>query len=94
MEITVGESGGRGMLAGVWMMHGPPPLLLQSTGAAYFPVTLTPFLFPRLIPVPSTSSLLLLWPSWKKHTMGQARVEKFKESRSDLINKVIKVWFS
>lgn len=60
MEITVGVSGGKGMLVGGWTMDGPAPLLLQSVGGAYFPVTLTPFLLPRLIPVPSIWSLLLL----------------------------------
>lgn len=63
MEMTVGGSGGSGTAAGAWMMHGPPPLPFQSTGGAHLPVTLTPFLLPTLMPVPSTWSLLLLPPS-------------------------------
>lgn len=64
MEITVGVSGGMAAVGG-WTIEGPPLLLVQSTGGSYLPVTLTPFLLPRLIPVPSTWSLLRPWASWK-----------------------------
>ncbi|KAF3852751.1 hypothetical protein F7725_006106 [Dissostichus mawsoni] len=64
MEIRVGVSGGKGvLLVGEWMMDGPPLLELQSTGDECLPDTLTPFLLPRLIFVPSIWSLLLLSPS-------------------------------
>lgn len=74
MEITVGVLGVTGVLTGPWTMDGPPPLLFQSTGGTYFPVTLTPFLLPRLIPVPSIWSLLLFWPSWKTNNGSVTRM--------------------
>lgn len=55
-------------------MAGPP--LSQSDGATYFPVTLTPFLLPRLIPVPSIWSLILPWASWKTYNVCVTKLGK------------------
>lgn len=91
METVAGASEVFGVLMGEWTIAGPSELPLRSAVGKYFPVTVTPFLLPRLIPGPSVWSSLLLW---KTHQVCQNCGKRRASVYEGIWSKIIKTCYT